>query len=104
MRNVAIFPGVPALVRRKFDAVAHRFQGAPVQCLRLVTTASPPAIADALTDAAARWPSVAIGSYPRFETRPHTVIVTMEGREPEALAACHAFLRTSVPDVQSDAP
>jgi FAD synthetase len=96
-RNVAIFPGVPALLRAKFDAVAHRFAGVPVQTRRVVTTATEPEIADLLTEAARRWESVAIGSYPRFETTPRTVIVTMESRENEALVACEAWLRERMP-------
>lgn len=99
MRNVAIFPGVPGLLRRKFDAVAHRFEGVPVACRRLVTEEGEPAIADALTEAAGTWPNVAIGSYPRFETSPHTVIVTMEGRDPDAIAACEAWLRARIPTI-----
>ena len=97
-RNVAIFPGVPALLRAKFDAVAHRFAGVPVQTARLTTTATEPAIADLLTEASRTWEQVAIGSYPRFETSPRTVIVTMESRDAEALAACAGWLRARVPE------
>lgn len=97
MRNVVLFPGVPALLRMKFDAVAHRFSGVPVTCRRLVTEAGEPEIADALTEAAGTWPAVAIGSYPRFETRPHTVIVTLEGRDVSALDACEGWLRARIP-------
>jgi molybdenum cofactor synthesis domain-containing protein len=97
MRNVAIFPGVPELFRMKFEAVAHRFTGVPVVCTRLVTLLGEPEIAGALTEASERWPMVAIGSYPRFETRPHTVIVTMEGRDAPALAECEAWLLERIP-------
>lgn len=99
MRNVAIFPGVPVLLQRKFEAVAHRFGGVPVATRRLVTELGEPDIADVLTEAAGRWPAVAIGSYPRFETRPHTVIVTMEGRDADALHACDAWLRARIPTI-----
>jgi molybdenum cofactor synthesis domain-containing protein len=104
MRNVAIFPGVPTLLRLKFEAVAHRFSGVPVECRRLVTELDEPTIADALTEAAGRWPDVAIGSYPRFETQPHTVIVTMEGRSSPALVACEAWLLERIPVVASASP
>ncbi|MBM4366401.1 MAG: competence/damage-inducible protein A [Deltaproteobacteria bacterium] len=96
-RNVVIMPGVPGLLRHKFDSVAHRFTGVPVQTDRLTTLCSEPEIAEALGEAAARWPGVAIGSYPRFEERPPVVIVTMESRDADALAACGEFLRTRVP-------
>lgn len=99
MRNVVIFPGVPALLQRKFEAVAHRFAGVPVATRRLVTELGEPAIADVLSEAARRWPAVAIGSYPRFETEPHTVIVTMEGRDVAGLEACEAWLRARVPTI-----
>lgn len=92
MRNVAVFPGVPGLLRLKFEAVAHRFAGVPVACRRLWTAQTEPEIADALTDAAGRWPSVAIGSYPRFELTPPRVLVTLEGRAVADLDACEAFL------------
>jgi molybdopterin-biosynthesis enzyme MoeA-like protein len=101
MRNVHILPGVPFLFRMKFEAVAHRFSGVPVVCARLRTTAGEWDIADALTEAAERWPAVAIGSYPRFEETPHAVIITMEGRDRAALAACEAFLRARIPVQES---
>ena len=88
MRNVAIFPGVPALLRLKFDAVAHRYQGVPILTARVWTLRTEPEIADALTDAAREWPGVAIGSYPRFELTPHKVLLTLESRDAEALEQC----------------
>ncbi|GDX82718.1 molybdenum cofactor biosynthesis protein [Deltaproteobacteria bacterium] len=93
MRNVCIFPGVPSLLKLKFDKVAHRFAGVPVSTARLVTLRTEPEIADALTAAAGRWPAVAIGSYPRLEETPMVVIVTLESRDDAALAECGAFLR-----------
>ena len=98
MRNVVIFPGVPALLRRKFDAAADRFGGTPVHSERLTSTESESQIAATLSEAQGRWPTVEIGSYPRFETKPYTVIVTMDSRDPGALAACLAFLRDALSD------
>jgi molybdenum cofactor synthesis domain-containing protein len=97
MRNVCIFPGVPSLLRRKFDAVSHRFVGVPVATARLTTELTEPEIAEALAEAAAHWPAVAIGSYPRWDERPAVVIVTMESRDQEALSMCDAWLRARVP-------
>ena len=94
-RNVCIFPGVPSLLRLKFDKVAHRFAGVPVSTARLVTGRSEPEIADTLTEAARRWPGVAIGSYPRLDERPIVVIITLESRDSAALAAAEAFLRAA---------
>lgn len=96
MRNVCVFPGVPMLLKLKFDAVAHRFAGIPISTDRVTTLFSEPEIADTLTAAAARWPTVAIGSYPRFEVRPPVVIITMESRDTAALSECGAHLRESL--------
>lgn len=99
VRNVFVFPGVPKLLQIKFEAVAERFVGTPVVATRLVTRRSEPDIAAALTEAAARYPQVAIGSYPRFdEGNPH-VIVTLEGRDPQALHEAEALLRGTIPVV-----
>lgn len=97
VRNVLVFPGVPSLVKLKFEAIAHRFVGVPVECRKIVTERGEPEIADALSDAAGQWPDVAIGSYPRFEERPPVVIITMEGRDLAAIAACEAFLMEHLP-------
>jgi molybdenum cofactor synthesis domain-containing protein len=104
MKNVAIFPGVPALLRLKFEAIAHRLANVPLVCRRIVTELDEPAIADVLTTAAATWPAVAIGSYPRFDEQPHTVIITMEARDDAALAACDAWLQARIPAARSSAP
>ena len=87
-RNVVIFPGVPSLLKLKFERIAHRFRGVPLATARLTTQRSEPAIAATLTEAQSRWPMVAIGSYPRLDESPMVVIVTFESRDPDALDAC----------------
>ena len=91
--NVVIFPGVPRLLQRKFDAVAWRLGGDPLRSLVLTTTRSEPEIATPLRQAQARWPQVHIGSYPRFDKRPWTVQVILDSRDDAALEACAAHLR-----------
>jgi molybdopterin-biosynthesis enzyme MoeA-like protein len=91
-RNVFIFPGVPKLLRMKFEAIAGGLVGAPVLSQRITTTAHEPEIADLLTAAAARWPTVDIGSYPQFDRRPWTVTITLDSRDAAAFAACFSHL------------
>lgn len=86
--NVVIFPGVPSLFRLKFNAIAHRFGGRPVFHQKLVTTAGEADIADELTAIQLRWPSVAIGSYPQFDTPPWTVTLTLDGLDEGEVAEC----------------
>jgi FAD synthetase len=92
--NVVIFPGVPKLLRMKFDGVAHRFAGGTAYTtVRLTTTEGESAIAARLDTAQSRFPSVDIGSYPQFNQRPFTVTITMDSRDTTALGACEAWLR-----------
>lgn len=87
VRNVWIFPGVPDIFRRKFDAVAHRFAGTPVTARSLTTRLSEVAIADCLSEATRLWPSVDIGSYPQHDDGEHHVLVTLEGVVPSDVHA-----------------
>lgn len=92
VRNVLVFPGVPKLVRRKFEIVAPRFVGPARTTARVYVTEAEPIIADRLFGVAARHPGVAIGSYPRFGEGPYEVILTVEGIDGAAVAAAVAEL------------
>lgn len=91
VRNVHVFPGVPSFLKLKFEAACWRWRGEPVVARTLTTEQTELQIAARLTEAQARFPAVEIGSYPRFEG-PHHVIVTLEGRDPDAVEACEAWL------------
>ncbi len=93
MRNVFVFPGVPALFRAKFELVAHRFAGEKVHSTRLFTDERETAIAARLDRAQQAHPQVDIGSYPRFGEGPWRVIVTLESRDRDALVRAEAELR-----------
>jgi len=96
VRNVHIFPGVPYLFQNKFNAVAHRWEGQVVSTSRIHLEQREVAIAETLADAQARWPEVAIGSYPRREDGEWSVIVTLESRNDAALSAARQFLEQTL--------
>ena len=99
VRNVLVFPGVPRLLRMKFDDIADRLGGGRiVHADRLVTTAAETDIAATLGDAQNRYPTVDIGSYPQFDEKPYTVTVTLDSRDRAALEACGAELRRLLAD------
>lgn len=93
IRGVHVFPGVPSLLKLKFDAAADRWQGTPVTTARVVTHEQEVAIAARLGAAQERWPDVDIGSYPRLDEQPRHVVVTVEGTEPVTVETCRAWLR-----------
>lgn len=86
VRNVWIFPGVPRLLREKFENVADRFAGQAVSVARVYTDEHESAIAERLAGVARRHPAVEIGSYPRFGEGAYKVILTLESRDEAALA------------------
>jgi len=93
MNNVFIFPGVPRLFQKKFNAVAHHFSGTIRHLRRLVTEQPETTIASTLRQIADTHTAVDIGSYPQFDTKPYTVTITLDGRDLNAIAEAEAELR-----------
>lgn len=81
VRNVWVFPGVPYLLRLKFDAVAGLLGGRPVEAAAVYTTDGESEIAAVLDAVVAAHPRVAIGSYPRFGAPGWRVLLTVEADE-----------------------
>lgn len=86
MRNVHIFPGVPALLRGSFDALAPSLSGRPVVTARIYADDWESSVADRLAQIAGRYPDVAIGSYPRYHEDSGRLIVTFEGHDEARVA------------------
>lgn len=96
MRNVWIFPGIPKLMHAKFEEIAAAFAGEQVRSDRLYVDQQETEIAAVLMAVAARYPTVNIGSYPRFGEGDFKVIVTLESRDDPALAAAAEDLRVAL--------
>ncbi|MDP6933198.1 MAG: molybdopterin-binding protein, partial [Myxococcota bacterium] len=92
VRNVYVFPGVPELMKRKFEGIAPRFQGSVRHCVSLITAERETAIAQRLRDVQSRWPLLEIGSYPQFTQRPWTVTVTIDGSDMQQVESCRQEL------------
>jgi molybdenum cofactor synthesis domain-containing protein len=104
VRNVWVFPGIPKLLREKFENVAARFAGQAVSTARIYTDERESDIAVRLTAVAARHPAVAIGSYPRFGEGPWRVVLTLESRDANALRRAHDDLVATVRVVRAEPP
>jgi molybdenum cofactor synthesis domain-containing protein len=89
MRNVYVLPGIPEIFRRKFLAIRERFRDTPFVLRRIYVRCEEGPIAKDLSVVAARFPQVAIGSYPRMQPDEdgHRVLLTLEGKEESAVAA-----------------
>ncbi len=92
MDRVYILPGVPSLMRRKFEAAAAGWDAGPNHSTSVRTGERETAIAERLERAVARWPGVRIGSYPRGEGGARYVLVSIDGPEAAEVEACRAWL------------
>ncbi|MBM76392.1 MAG: hypothetical protein CMK59_13385 [Proteobacteria bacterium] len=92
VQNVIIFPGVPKLMKIKFNAIAERFVGTPLAKDRLFLNVREADIAEELTDLDKELSNVVIGSYPRFDGGPVKVILTIQGLEEAEVTKAKARL------------
>jgi molybdenum cofactor synthesis domain-containing protein len=79
--NVHIFPGVPQLLRRKFESIRERFQGVPFVLRRVYVTSRESDIVPSLNELLAEFPELMLGSYPRYEEQTFQTLLTLESRD-----------------------
>jgi len=91
-KNVFILPGVPALFKRKFVDIRDRFRAEPVTVARVYINADEGEIAGDLDAVVAAFPSVKVGSYPRFSEKDFRVLITLEGKVASDVADAQAML------------
>jgi molybdenum cofactor synthesis domain-containing protein len=93
--NVYVLPGVPEIFRWTLAAVRERLRrpGEAFVSRSVYTRADEGEIKPWLDAVVARFPAIAVGSYPRFRDSDHRVRVTFDGRaEAEVDAAADAFV------------
>ena len=82
MDNVFVLPGVPELIRLKFAALRGALgEGVPFASEAVYTHAEEPEIASVLSELAARYPDIAIGSYPAWRNSIYKTKITFDGQD-----------------------
>jgi molybdenum cofactor synthesis domain-containing protein len=95
--NTWVLPGLPAEMRAMFDTYAGELAGdRPIETWRHRYATRESTIASALEQATARWPGVAVGSYPSFESSGPQVEVVLKSADPEALGAAKTWLESEL--------
>jgi len=97
VENVHILPGVPALLRKKFQSIRDRFRGVPFRLRRVYVTRHETDIADALNDLLSAYPELMLGSYPRFDDEDYRVLLTLESRDVDYLGRALESLLERLP-------
>ncbi|MBI3925273.1 MAG: competence/damage-inducible protein A [Armatimonadetes bacterium] len=95
--NVYMFPGIPDLLRKKFDQVAEFFRSQPFLRERLDLPGLETDIAAILNQAVEAFPAVRFGSYPYEQRGQWRVELVLECRSAEPLAESVEFLRSRLP-------
>ncbi len=97
IENVWVLPGLPAEMEAMFDAYAGELRGKePIASWRRLVGTRESDIVHLLASATTRWPTVAIGSYPRFEASGPEVEVVLKSADAKALAEAVAWLEPAL--------
>lgn len=80
-KNVFIFPGIPELLRKKFNAIADRFTGPKIFLTKVYLKESESLLAPLLCEILDSESAVKIGSYPVVDDQDYSVMVTLESAD-----------------------
>jgi molybdenum cofactor synthesis domain-containing protein len=95
--NVWVLPGLPVEMEAMFEAYAGELAGErPIASWRRVVETRESEIVHLLASATTRWPSVSLGSYPRFDASGPEVEVVLKSADPKALAEAVAWLEPAL--------
>lgn len=81
MENVYIFPGVPELLRKKFESARERFRGVPFVLKRVYVKQRESELAPHLNQLLEQFSDLMLGSYPRIGEESFHVMLTLESRD-----------------------
>lgn len=92
VENVYIFPGIPQLLRRKFDSIKERFRDLPYHGHQVYVTVSESTFAHLLDTLVREFPDLLLGSYPEVNNPEYRVKLTLESKDADYLAQAYARL------------
>ena len=96
LENVYVLPGLPSEMEAMFDSIAGGFQGHPIGTWRRSYRTGEGQIVAVLEEATRRHPSVAVGSYPRFNEDGPQVEVVLKSSDDRALAEATAWVEEAL--------
>ncbi len=97
VENVYIFPGIPDLLRQKFDSLKERFREQPYFLRRVYVKESEGNIAAYLYDLLREFPDLMLGSYPDIHNSSYKVMLTLESKDERYVQIALERLLTLLP-------
>jgi molybdenum cofactor synthesis domain-containing protein len=92
VENVYVFPGVPEILRRKFERIKEIFREAPFYLREIYLKADEGQIAATLHGALQEFPELLLGSYPYFDNPVYSIKLTLESKDLSYLESAHASI------------
>lgn len=80
-KQLYIFPGIPELLVRKFNAIKEGFREAPFYLVKLYIALRESDIAAHLYEILEQYPLLQLGSYPKLNKSDHKIVLTLESKE-----------------------
>ena len=97
IQNIYIFPGIPDLLRQKFDGIKERFRDRPFYLRKIYVTESEGSIAECLHEVLQELPDLMLGSYPDLHHPNYKVMLTVESKDEAYVQAAFERLMTLLP-------
>ncbi len=98
VENVHVFPGIPELLRKKFESIRDRFRGVPFLLKRVYVKKRESDIAHSLHELLEEHPELMLGSYPKIGEESFHVLLTLESRDAGYLQAALDSLLAKLPE------
>ena len=92
VENVYIFPGVPEILRRKFERIKEMFREAPFHLREIYLRADEGQIAEILHRVLRDFPDLLLGSYPYFDNPVYSIKLTLESKDAAYLDGAYGLL------------
>ncbi|MGH7409650.1 MAG: competence/damage-inducible protein A [Candidatus Methylomirabilis sp.] len=97
IKNIYVFPGVPEILRQKFDVIKERFRDTPFHLKKVFVTTGEGSIAEHLNAVIRAYPDLLLGSYPEYHNPEYRVSLTLESKDPAYLDKAFDFLMSLLP-------
>lgn len=98
-KNVFIFPGIPQILREKFEAIKEDFRDAPFFVKTIYVKTPEGKLASYMNRLLTEYPKLLVGSYPEMDNPAYYVKITVESKDIRYLEdAFQSFMSSLPPD------